>query len=244
MPDQVAQLELMEGWRRADGTHVAALRITLAPGWKTYWRSPGDGGLPLRLSFDGGQGFDSARIAWPVPKVFYQNGLRSIGYEDEVILPLALSGVARDADISVSGEIDFGVCEEICVPMQLPLEGTLSAKNTTPVADIVAALADRPMSATEAGVGSVACSIEPISDGLAVSAQIEMVPFARKEALVMELPDRSIWISEPDMERQGDRIIAISEMVPPDGQPFLLDRSSVRITIIGEGQAVEILGCE
>ncbi|MEM9757273.1 MAG: hypothetical protein AAF914_14825, partial [Pseudomonadota bacterium] len=51
---EVVEVRLIEGWRRDDGTHMAAVEIRMAPGWKTYWRAPGDGGIPPRLALDAG----------------------------------------------------------------------------------------------------------------------------------------------------------------------------------------------
>ena len=56
--DDILQVELRPGWRRDDGTHIAALQISLAPGWKTYWRQPGDTGIPPKFDFTGSSNLD------------------------------------------------------------------------------------------------------------------------------------------------------------------------------------------
>ena len=50
VPSDLAEIELIPGWSKADGTHVAGLSIRVAKGWKTYWRSPGEVGLPPQIS--------------------------------------------------------------------------------------------------------------------------------------------------------------------------------------------------
>ncbi|MEO1239771.1 MAG: protein-disulfide reductase DsbD domain-containing protein, partial [Pseudomonadota bacterium] len=69
IPDDVATLEVRSGWRQANGTHMAGLDIALAEGWKTYWRSPGDGGIPPRLLLEPNENIKSVRLAWPTPQV-------------------------------------------------------------------------------------------------------------------------------------------------------------------------------
>ncbi len=243
IPDNVAQLEVRPGWRESSGTHMAALHITLAKGWKTYWRSPGDGGIPPRLMLEPTSNLGSVRIAWPVPEVFRQNGLQSIGYTDGVTLPLAISTIEGSRDVRVVGRIEIGVCEDICIPMQFHVDAVLPATGGARDKLIVEAMENRPMSANRGGVTQAACRVEPIADGLRVTAQIEMPALSGSEAAVLELPGQEVWISEAETARNGGVLEAAAEMVPPDGKPFALDRSSVRITVIGGGRAVDIRGC-
>jgi len=242
VPFDVARLEVLPGWRQADGTHVAGLRIVLADGWKTYWRSPGDGGIPPRLALEASGNVEGLRLSWPVPEVFDQNGLRSIGYAGEVVLPVAVRPGDAGAPIRLEGEIEIGVCEDICIPMTFPISALLPPVGSRdPV--LRAALADRPMTGAEAGVGAVGCDISPIADGLAVTARVDMPPLGANEVAVLELPDRTVWISEADMRRTGGTLEATVDMVPETAAPFALDRSEIRITVLAEGRAVDIRGC-
>ena len=100
------------------------------------------------------------------------------------------------------------------------------------------------MTEAEAGVGRVVCDISPIDDGLAVSARMELPRFGESEVTVLELPDRSIWISEAETRRDGAAIEAAVDMVPPGGAPFAFDRSELRITVFADGRAVDIRGCD
>ena len=70
------------------------LQFVLKPGWKTYWRSPGDAGVPVTLDWSGSTNLAGAEISWPVPRRFSLFGLDTFGYEDEVVFPIA----ARPAD--------------------------------------------------------------------------------------------------------------------------------------------------
>jgi hypothetical protein len=105
-------------------------------------------------------------------------------------------------------------------------------------------MADRPMTASEAGVGSVSCEIEPIRDGMRITAMMAVPAMGKKDVAVIELPDQTIWVSEATMTRSGNTLVASAEMVPPNAQPFILSRNDVRITVFGGGQAIDIRGCD
>lgn len=240
-PD-VLRAELLSGWETRDGAQMAGLRLTLAPGWKTYWRAPGDAGIPPVFDWTGSGNLQSVVMHWPRPKIFEQNGMRTIGYEHEVVLPLELTPRDPGAPMSLHGEIQLGVCEDICMPMQLEISAELPGMPQP--GPIRSALADTPMGANEASVGSVICQIEPLSDGLRLTTDIKMPPLAGAEIAVVELPDPAIWVSEAQMTRQGGTLRAVADLVPESAAPFALDRSSVRFTILGADVAVDIRGCE
>jgi len=242
-PDNVMELSVLQGWRTAKGTHMAALRIQLQPGWKTYWRAPGDGGIPPQFDWSGSKNIRQVQFHWPSPKVAYVNGLRTIGYSDEVIIPIEFSPRSKRGSMTLKGYVDLGVCNDICVPMSLAFSANLSPDISKPDPVIRAALEKAPMAANKAGVKSVICSVEPISDGLRVTATITMPSTGNNEITVVEAPDQSIWVAEAATKRRGNTLTATTEMVPPSNAPFMLDRSKIRITVIGSNRAVDILGC-
>lgn len=238
-----AHARILEGWRNADGTHMAAIAINLAPGWKTYWRSPGDAGIPPVFTWDGSENLLSLGVAFPVPEVMDQNGIRSIGYSSDVVFPIRVVPDADGEDIRLNGTLNLGVCRDVCIPVEIAVTAVLPASATEPNRAILASLDDRPMTRREGGVANVACEAEPIRDGLRLTASIDMPGLARKEVAVVEYGDRTVWVSEADTSRSGGRLTAIADLVPPDAAPFLMAREAVRITILGGGKAVEIDGC-
>lgn len=241
--DEVVDLKVLPGWRTASGTHMAALQVTLAPGWKTYWRVPGDGGIPPRFGWAGSQNMTGVTFHWPVPDVFRSSGMRSIGYEGIVIVPVEITVEEMNAPARMVGQVQIGVCEEICVPVVLEFDAVLPAGGTRDGA-IVAALSDRPRTAAEVGVGDVTCALAATADGLRVTAAVEVPALGQVEEVVIETGDQQVWVSEPETARQGDTLFAQSDMVHVEGGGIALDRSKVRITIIGEGRAVDIQGCD
>ena len=84
---------------------------------------------------------------------------------------------------------------------------------------------------------------EPIADGLRLTATVEIAAQSGEEAVVMEPADRSIWVGEAVTSRQGGTLTSVAEMVAVTGAPFALDRSGLRLTVLGGGRAVQIEGC-
>lgn len=240
-PAEVVRLEVLPGWRAGDGRHVAGLRLTLAPGWKTYWRAPGAAGLAPAFDFGGSDGVASAEVGWPVPEVFHQAGLRSVGYHGQVTLPVELALAPGTGEARLAGAVEVGVCREVCVPVRLPFAASLPVHGDRDPA-IVAALVDRPMTAEEAGARAT-CTVAPRGDGLALAVRVAMPPIGPAEAVVIEAADPALWVSEAAAAREGGTLVATAEVLAPGGGPVALDRSSLRITVLGDGAAVDIRGC-
>ncbi|MDG4649855.1 protein-disulfide reductase DsbD family protein [Roseibacterium sp. SDUM158017] len=239
--DEVVQVSLIEGWRMEDGRHMAGIRITLAPGWKTYWRAPGDGGVPTVLRLRSAEGIEGMAIHWPAPEIFFTNGLRSIGYRDDVVLPVEFA-LSDGGAHRLEGRLDMGVCLDICLPISLDIEGELLPDRERDRA-IGRALSNRPLTATEAGAGDARCSVEPISDGLRVTVTADVPPTGSDETLVLEHRDPQIWVSEAASRRDGGTMTAVADVVPSDHGPFALNRGDLRITVIGSRMVVELDGC-
>lgn len=240
--DDVVSVDVLPGWTTSSGAQMAGLRISLAPGWKTYWRAPGDAGIPPMVDYTGSENISSVRMQWPVPEVFHQNGMRSIGYEGQVILPVELSRTTG-GEMRLAGTLSIGICEEVCVPAHLSFDGVLpEGGSRDPL--IVAALVDRPLRADEAGVTAAYCSIGPSDYGMALRATVMMPAAGHHEEVVIEAGNPEVWVSEPQVQREGDMLVADVVMAHMSGDGFALERSAVRITVLGSDQAVDIRGCE
>lgn len=236
-PETVVTLEVLPGWDTDSGTHMAGLRLTMAPGWKTYWRAPGEAGLPPLFDWSGSENLAGLRVHWPVPEIFDQEGMRSIGYYDSVVLPLEIAPDGA-GPIRLAGSIDLGVCKDVCVPARLEFVADLSRPGRRNGA-IVAALIDRPLQAGEAGLSAVACRIVPTPEGFAVNATLDLPRVGQPENVVIETADPEAWVSEPETRREGETLHAEAEIRGGSA----IDRSGLRITVLGSGRAVEVQGC-
>ncbi|MEC3862728.1 protein-disulfide reductase DsbD domain-containing protein [Mesobacterium sp. TK19101] len=235
--------QLRPGWRLPNGDHMAALHLKLAPGWKTYWRAPGDAGVPPEFDWSGSGNAASVTISWPTPRVFELSGMRSIGYVQEVVLPLRVTP-RGNGDIRLKGEMMLGLCKDICMPETLRITADLPADNTAPDPVIAAALASVPFTEAEAGVRNVTCDIAPAAQGLRLTARIDMPKSGGHEETVIEAGNAAIWASEPETTRQGRTLVTSADLVHLDGGAIALDRSQVRITVLGKKYAVDIQGCD
>ncbi|RVV98358.1 hypothetical protein EKE94_05380 [Mesobaculum littorinae] len=242
-PEGAARIEVLRGWRTSEGTHMAALHISLAEGWKTYWRAPGEAGIPPVFNWSGSTNLASVRVHWPSPHVFHQNGMTSIGYTRDLVLPIELTPSRPGAPIALQGALEFGICETICVPVTAKVAAELPPGRTGPDARIRGALAQRPLSAVEAGAGTVTCALSPTKDGLSVRAEVDLPDMGGNETAVIETGDPALWVSEASVDRQGGRLAATAEILPAGRGPVAVDRSALRLTVIGASGAVDLRGC-
>lgn len=238
------QTRLLPGWRLPDGTLMSGLEITLAPGWKTYWRSPGDAGIPPLFDWSGSRNLGGVELSWPTPHVFDQDGMRSIGYKGRVVLPIAIAPRKPGTPVRLNGKIDIGICHDVCVPVRIELSEDLSGATTRPDPEIAAALADRPFSGREAGLKDASCSVAPTADGLSLRAEFTLPSTGGQEMAVVESGDPMIWASEPRITRKGGTLVAEFDLMHATGGPFAIDRSALRFTIMGRRHAVEVDGCD
>ena len=242
-PEMAVQAVLLPGWRQADGTHMAALHLSLAPGWKTYWRAPGEGGIPPVFTWRGSRNLVRATPRWPRPYTFRVNGLQSVGYAGELVLPLLVTPADPNAPIRLDARVDLGVCEDVCLPVTLQLRADLPAPGTRD-RRIVEALAAQPQPARKAGVSAVSCTLTPIKDGLRVTARIAVPALGgAEETVIFEQPDPEIWVGEATTRREGSTLVATSDLVSYAPAGVVLDRSRIRLTLLGDRKAVDIQGC-
>jgi DsbC/DsbD-like thiol-disulfide interchange protein len=107
----------------------AGIEIRLDPGWKTYWRYPGDSGVPPTLDFAGSKNIKSVTALWPAPERFSDGGGGySIGYHGDVVLPLRIVPNDGSKPSSLRLKLGYAVCGKLCMPAQADLELTLSGK--------------------------------------------------------------------------------------------------------------------
>lgn len=241
-PAEIVAGEIRPGWQMKNGARMAAIHLQLQPEWKTYWRSPGEAGIPPEFDWTGSRNVRSVRFHWPRPEVFETNGMRTIGYHRQLILPVEVMPIDPSKPIHLRADMELGLCRNICIPAEMDLQADLSGAGGDDTL-IDAALRAQPASAAKAGVSRIACSVEPIPDGLRVTARIDLPPQGAEEIVVLEPADQSIWTSESDTRRDGGQLVSTVEMVAASGAPFVLDRSAMTVTVLGDGRAVEIRGC-
>ena len=145
--DTRAGIRLIAG-NPADGVQRAGVEMNLAPGWKTYWRYPGDSGVPPRFDFTRSENVKSVTVLWPAPHRFSDETGFSIGYKERVLFPLRIEPQDKARPVVLRLKLDYAVCEKLCVPAEgkaeLPLSGAASALDTA----LTAAEAEVPKTST------------------------------------------------------------------------------------------------
>ncbi|SCZ49887.1 Thiol-disulfide interchange protein, contains DsbC and DsbD domains [Epibacterium ulvae] len=242
VPDDLVQLDILDGGTTKRGTVLGALRVTLAPGWKTYWRIPGEAGIPPSFTWKGSKNVGNVAITWPTPEVFETSGMQTIGYHDQMILPVEITPQNSSKPVKLKGRMGLGVCKDVCVPAELSFSHELNdAAERNPA--IVAAVASRPYSASEAGVKKVTCSMAPSTYGMKITARIAMPSAGGTEVAIIEPGTNAYVAGEAKSQREGNTLLTTAEFYPIETTGAAIDRSAVRITVLGEKHAVDIKGC-
>ncbi len=108
------------------------LQFRLEDGWKVYWRSPGDAGYPPRLDWSGSANLAEAEVLWPLPARFSVLGFETVGYKDEVVLPIGAQLVRAGEAVEIRASVDYLTCSDICVPVSADLAFDLPSGSARP----------------------------------------------------------------------------------------------------------------
>jgi len=242
----VEGVSLLDGWRQPDGSRVAGIEIRLGPGWHTYWRAPGSTGIAPSFDWSGSANLASAATDWPRPVLFESFGARSIGYAGRVVLPVRLVPADPSAPLDVDLALDFGVCADICSLAEARIDERIAPNAPEEGRTAIeAALAARVESASEAGVAEVTCGLQPDGKGYALTARVTFsagpVP---DEMAVLEPGQPDLWIGDASSRTEGKTLTARARVQAAGGGGPLLERRALRLTLLDEGRAVDIRGCE
>ena len=134
----------------------AGVEIKMQPGWHTYWRYPGDSGVPPRFSFSGSDNVASVKVLYPAPHAFTDEAGTTIGYKGNVILPLRVVPLQKNKPVTLRAKIDYAVCEKLCVPVEAKVELTLPPAGGADNAALDAAEARVPKLVSAAAAGLTA----------------------------------------------------------------------------------------
>jgi DsbC/DsbD-like thiol-disulfide interchange protein len=240
--DARSALRLIAG-TPADGEPFlrAGVEIKLAPGWKTYWRYPGDSGVPPRFDFARSTNLRAIEIDWPAPHAWRDDGGASIGYKDTVILPLRVTAQNPAQPVALALAFDYAICERLCVPVYGSAELTLPSAATDDAA-LARAEASVPKR-SELGSGSGVAIRAIAREGDWPRPRIVVDVAAPADAaieLFAEGPnaDWALPVPEPAGEGPGGarRFAFLLNGVPPGVAP---QGATLRLTAVSGGEAVE-----
>lgn len=238
-----AETALVAGWATAEGARVAGLSIRLAPGWKTYWRSPGDAGIPPQFDWSGSVNVAAVAVEWPAPEAFETFGMTTLGYKGAVTLPLVVTPVDAAAPVALRLGFDFGVCSDICVPERADL--ALSIAPGAPeqgAAQIAEGRARAPLSAAAGGVLSAACGVSGDGAARRFEGRLTLDHAAHPETRVVVEGPEGVWFAPAQTVVSGAQL-AVSAEAQVFAGPGWIGRDALRMTLIAPGGAVDVRGC-
>jgi DsbC/DsbD-like thiol-disulfide interchange protein len=146
--DGHASVRLLAGSRNG-AVMLGGIDLKLDHGWKTYWRTPGDSGVPPRLDFSKSENVEAVTVLWPAPKAFPDGaGGTALGYHDEIVIPLRIAARDPDKPMTLRAHISYAVCEKLCVPQESELTLPFVSVASTEDSALSAALNKVPKPAT------------------------------------------------------------------------------------------------
>jgi DsbC/DsbD-like thiol-disulfide interchange protein len=243
--DTYSSVRLIAG-SRSGNVLLGGISFQLQPGWKTYWRTPGDSGVPPRIDFSKSDNIDSVKILWPVPMKFPDGaGGISFGYNNQVLLPLRIIAKSPDKPVTLRARISYAVCEKLCIPVEANAElGFVSVASTEDSA-IAAALETVPKPAKVGDTTPV--SIREIRrDGKLVLVDVALDEKSathkdREVQLFAEGPTPDWALPVPKLiRREADGLLRFAfelEGLPPGATP---EGAILKLTVAGPSGAYEV----
>lgn len=224
----------------------AGLEVKLDGDWKTYWRSPGDAGLPPTLDWQGSGNLASATLLYPAPTRITVLGIQTFGYKHRIVFPIDVKPKQPGKPLDLKLKLDLLICAEQCIPKSFDLALTIPAGEATPTDDaqtIAQARSAVPADARAAGF-SIA-KIEEVSDkgapALEVTAKSER-PFEKPDIIPELKPDAQFGTPRVKLgldKREATFVLPLSRKLPVGAK--LTGRDAI-LTLTDEGRALEAKG--
>jgi len=249
----IAETALIEKDKK---TLRAGLQIQLDKDWKTYWRDPGDAGLPIQFTWREQKNVANLNVLWPAPTRFVEFGLQSIGYEKEVVLPIDVTLAEAGQDVILRGTVDYLVCKDICLPVQEDVSLHISVATEEDMARNAGVVPSSANAATLARYRSQVPLTEKASPiklrsvggsyqepwRLRVVAHSEH-PFVAPDLFLEGEKSQDLWFSKPKVTmREGNRLAVFS--VDVGGQALVdnpnLRAHQLRLTVVDSYQSLDV----
>ena len=237
--DAHSAVRLLAG-SRSGGVLLGGIAIQLQDGWKTYWRTPGDSGVPPRFDFSKSDNVEAVTVLWPAPMKFDDGaGGFSLGYKKQVVLPLRIVAKNNDKPVTLRANISYAVCDKICIPIEASSELTFSSVASTEDGNLAAALDSVPKPTNIGDPAPVT-----IRDVRREGAKLVLVDVSAPETKDVHLfvegptPDWALPIpklvenSPPGVKRFAFEL----DGLPPGAKP---DGAALKLTLVGGERAYE-----
>ena len=248
VPHAVARLIAGAAHKSGNGAWLrAGIEIQLDPGWHTYWRYPGDSGVPPTFDFGGSENVKSVTVLWPAPERFADGaGGHANGYVGDVVFPLRISAKDPAEPSSLHVKLGYAVCSDLCIPAEANIELTLSGKRGAQEMALVAAEARLPrLIPLGGGTGLAVRSVHREGGDLHERVVVEVIAPERKPvALFVEgpTPDWALPAPEPTDSASGSasgmrRFTFNLDGLPPGAQ---VEGAMLTFTVVSSHDAIEV----
>ena len=219
------------------------LHFRMEPGWKIYWRSPGDAGFPPRPEWADSENLADARLLWPAPHRFSILGLQTMGYKDEVVLPVMATPFEPGKPIHIRARVPYLTCAEICVPYEAKLALDLPAGPLTSSleAGLIEQFLDRvPDDGENTGLTIMRVAVEgsPPAQALRLSVVAD-APLTAPDVFV-EGP-KGVGFGAPEVRLGTDRRSALMRIAvnPPKSRSVDIAGVPISLTLVDGARALE-----
>lgn len=212
---------------------LAGIEITLDPQFKTYWREPGEAGLPPRFDWSGSDNVAAIDLRWPAPERIEDAGGVANGYHGHVVFPIVVQPQNPGRPTRVTAVVDYGVCKDICIPAHAELTLSLAGDPTfRPLVEPFLAAVPKLQPLGAPGPLSV-LGVEPIPGNVSAFAATVRVPDSASPALFAEGPPG--WYLSTSRSAQDGRFQLTVEEKPKDAAGEI----PIRLTLVAGSDAVE-----
>lgn len=225
---------------RSGSVLLGGIAFQLQPGWKTYWRTPGDSGVPPRFDFSKSDNVEAVTVLWPAPLKFDDGaGGHSIGYHDQIVLPLRIVAKNPDKPVTLRAEINYAVCEKLCIPVDASSELGFNNVASTEDGALFAALDTVPKPANIGDPNPL--TIRDVKrDGTKRVVVDVVTPDTRDVTLFVEGPTPDWALPIPDAVEHSPpgvkRFAFELDGVPPGAKP---DGAALKLTLVGADKSYE-----
>jgi len=237
--DTHSAVRLLAG-SRSGGVLLGGIAFQMQPGWKTYWRNPGDSGVPPRFDFSKSENIEAVTVLWPAPMKFDDGaGGQSLGYKQQVVLPLRIVAKSADKPVILRAAINYAVCDKLCVPVEANCELSFASVASTEDGALSAALDTVPK---PANIGDpIPVTIRDVKrDGKSNVLVDVTAPEAKQVSLFVEGPTPDWALPIPKLLEHGPpgvkRFMFELDGLPPGAKP---DGAALKFTLVGGDRAYE-----
>lgn len=219
------------------------LEFQMQPGWKIYWRTPGDAGLPPVPHWDGSVNVGDVSMEWPLPHRFSIFGLDTFGYSDEAVFPLTVKPVVEGQAMSLRGTVDYLICAEICVPQTAKVSIDLpsgAAEPTRYAHKINQYKSKVPGEVAPDGLRVEALGVVDGPENPALRVAVSAGAPLDNLDLFVEGPSSS-WFGKPEVDKSPDGKTALLNLKVAGVQPDVLRKSMLVLTLTNGDEAIEVM---